>query len=113
MARKTPIKNLVIEKGETFRFRFTRKINGVLFPFSGYTARMKARTGYGDTVVIDIDTSDGGITLGTGTIDILLTATETAALPSGNLVYDLEIINGSDVLKFIKGTIIVNNEVTV
>ena len=114
MARVTPIKNIKMGRGETFRYRFTRKINGSLFPFSGYTARMKARkNGYNGDVVIDIDTSDGGITLGNGTVDIVISATDTANLPAENLVYDIEIVApGGDVTRLVQGTIIVTNEST-
>ena len=88
---------------------------------SGYTARMQVRRLIEDTnFMIEITTENGGIvieSLGSadkGRIDLLMTATQTAALDSDG-VYDLEIIDTGatgTVSKVIKGTFTLIPEVT-
>jgi hypothetical protein len=88
---------------------------------NGYTARMQVRRLIEDAAyMIEITTENGGIvveSLGSadkGRIDLLMTATQTAALDS-NGVYDLEIIDTGatgTVSKVIKGTFTLIPEVT-
>ena len=65
---------------------------------TGYTARLKIRRkGSSDPALLSL-THASGITLGgaAGTITVVLTAAQTAALPTGaDLVYDLDVIDGS------------------
>jgi hypothetical protein len=84
---------------------------------TGYTARMQVRDGYdGGSAIVSL-TSGTGITLGgtAGTILLELTPTQTAAIdatPSGQYVYDLELVSGSTVTRLVQGTFIVSPEVT-
>jgi molybdopterin-binding protein len=65
--------------------------------------------------MIELTTENSGITLEAsnvqGEIRIEMTAAQTAALTTSG-VYDLELIQGADVIKVIKGNFTLNLEVT-
>lgn len=113
------IHNIYVEQGATFNQTMTWKINSNLVNLTGYTARMKVRTD-GRTrmpsrIIISSLTSSSGITLGgtAGTIQLTLSATETAALPSGKYSYDLELeSSGGVVTRLLQGTLTVSPEET-
>jgi hypothetical protein len=104
-------------QGASFDYTLTWQTGGTPVNLSGYTARMQVRDTYdGGSAVVSI-TSGTGITLGgtAGTILVELTATQTAAIdatPSGQYVYDLELVSGSSVTRLVEGTFIVSPEVT-
>ena len=86
------------------------------FDLTGYTARMQIRETLESTTTLEeLTTSNGGITLGgtAGTITLLLTATETAALTFETAVYDLEIVSGAGVVtRLMHGKVVLVDEVT-
>jgi hypothetical protein len=95
---------------------WSEKDSGQPVDLSGYTARMQARE-YADSAsaFIDLTTENGGITLGgaSGSIDIAMTATATAALTPIKGVYDLELISGSGIVyRIVQGELCVIAEVT-
>jgi hypothetical protein len=104
-------------QGASFDYTLTWQTGGTPVNLSGYTARMQVRDGYdGGSAIVSI-TSGTGITLGgtAGTIVVALTATQTAAIdatPSGQYVYDLELVSGATVTRLVEGTFIVSPEVT-
>lgn len=109
--------NFIIQQGSTFALTFTYEDQDeVVIDLTGYTARLKAKVDYSQTsAVIDLTTSNGGITLGgaAGTIALAMTAAATAALTAPQtLYYDLELILGSTVDRIIQGTIEISPEVT-
>ena len=84
----------------------------------GYTARMKVRKSNSDpTVVLELTTENGGISLGEtdGTITILASDETMRDIPSDKYVYDLELA-GPDaniyVYKLLYGNFVVRAEVT-
>lgn len=83
---------------------------------TGYTALMHIRSKQGsDQVLIELSTSNGRISLGgtSGAIDLLINATDTAALKKGKYVYDLELISaGSEVTRLVEGSVEVDPETT-
>lgn len=83
---------------------------------TGYTARMQIRDTVNSTTVLEeLTTENGGITItaATGKIELLLDATETAAIDWFEGVYDLELIAaGGEVDRIISGTVVVSDEVT-
>lgn len=84
---------------------------------TGYTARLQIRRRVGSSVVQLELTTGAGITLGgaLGTIDLAITAAQSAALPARQgkrFVYDLEMVNGSNVHRLLQGKLIVSPEVT-
>ena len=118
--------NVVIGQGETFNPTLTyRDDAGALVDLTGYTARMHVRESYGATsVALTLTTENSAITLGgaAGTIDLLATAAQMAALtvpdspgypPSKAYVYDLELVSGAGlVTRLMRGKFTVTREVT-
>ena len=82
---------------------------------TGYTARMQVRPRAGSGYAyLSLTSPDGGLTLGgsAGTITILVDGSITSAIPAGNYVYDLEVVNGEYVDKVIGGDFVISAEVT-
>lgn len=81
---------------------------------TGYTARLQMRPSKtSDTVMVELTTENGGITLGgpSGTITLNFTEQNTEPLTRDG-VYDLEIVIGNSVKRLIEGTITVSRGVT-
>lgn len=108
--------DFLMPKGSTFSRTLTWKISGSPVDLTDYTARMQARTSHNSaTVVIDMTTSNGKITLGgtAGTVTLNLSATETAAITAQSLSYDLELVSvGGVVTRLVEGQIVLTPEVT-
>lgn len=109
--------NLVIEQGATFPYQITWKSGdpAAAVNLTGYSARMQVRATAASPDTILSLTNGSGITLGgaAGTIDILVSATATAALTPGKYVYDLELVSGGgQVTRLMAGTVTVTVEVT-
>ena len=107
--------NFLCPQGTTFNRLLTYKINDIPVNLTGYTSRLQVReTHYAQDMIVAL-TSGSGITLGgsAGTIDLLISASATAAFNAGNFVYDLEIqsVNGT-IDRLIEGSFIVTPEVT-
>jgi len=108
--------DFTIEQGATFNLLLTWKINDVAVNLTNWTARLQARVDVEDTqTVLTLTTENGGITLGgaLGTISLDQTATQTAVLPAGTYVYDLELISGvGAVTRLVQGELNISAEVT-
>jgi hypothetical protein len=107
--------NFTIEQGATFNLLMTWKINNVAVNLTGYTARLQARIDVDETETILSLTTGAGITLGgaAGTISLDQTATQTALLPKGEYVYDLELqSSGGIVTRLLQGELNISAEVT-
>lgn len=117
------IYNIVCEQGTTFIRVITLEYPDpddpsafIPWDFSEYTARMQIRrTIESSTVMIDLNTENGGIEFINpiaGQLQIQMTAEQTASLASSG-VYDLEIISGDDeVSRLLQGSFTLNPEVT-
>jgi hypothetical protein len=83
---------------------------------TGFTARMQIRASLeDDDTLASLTTENGGITLGgtAGTVALLLSATDTAALDFTSAVYDLELISsGGVVTRLLSGAVTLVPEVT-
>jgi hypothetical protein len=108
--------DFTIEQGATFNLLLTWKINDVAVNITNWTARLAARVDVEDSeVILSLTTSNGGITLGgaLGTISLDQNATQTALLPAGTYVYDLELISGvGAVTRLVQGELNISPEVT-
>lgn len=103
---------LDLEQGATFNMPVTLSYGGVSFPLQGYTGRAQMRKKATDpdppVGVFTVEIIDAP----TGKLVLRMTATQTAAIPAGNYVYDLEIQNGDTVLRVLKGSVTVTAQVT-
>lgn len=82
---------------------------------TGYTAKMEVRKDIGTAVIITLSTSNSRVTLGgvVGTIDLLISASDTNSLPIGAYKYDLELTSPSGfVTRFIEGRFEVVGQIT-
>jgi hypothetical protein len=104
-------------QGASFDYTLTWLSAGSAVNLTGYTGRMQVRDGFdGGSAIVNL-TSGTGITLGgtAGTILVELTATQTAAIdatPSGQYVYDLELVSGATVTRLVEGNFLMSPEVT-
>lgn len=107
-----------IEQGATLGLPITWLVGTAQLPvdLTGCTARMDIRAKLTDTAkLLSLTTANGRIVLGgtAGTITLLLTAEETAALTWLAGVYDLEVEFGTGtVVRLLQGTVTVSREVT-
>lgn len=81
---------------------------------SGYSARMQIRDKVGGTVLLELTSAAGDITIDNAakTIGRVIEAADTAAITWRKGVYDLEMIQGDYVIKIDSGTVEVSDEVT-
>jgi hypothetical protein len=107
--------NLNCWQGANFDYSLTWRTNGTAVNLTGYSARMQVRETYDSSLPVLSLTSGTGITLGgtAGSIILEATATTTAGVPSGQYVYDLELVtSGGYVTRLLEGNFTVDPEVT-
>lgn len=110
--------DLVVEQGTTFRREFRKQnADGTPFNLTGWTARMQVRRRQNPagTPLLDLTNTNGGLVLNgpAGSVTVVMSATQTAALPAERAIYDLELVAaGGDVERFIHGNVLVLAEVT-
>lgn len=110
--------NLSIEQGATFRTTITWQTGSPLAPvnLTGASAELQIRADYGQPLLKQLDTTNGGITLGgaAGTIALYISATDTLAMTFDRAIYDLFITlpNGGDATKLVMGNVTVAQAVT-
>ena len=111
-------KDLTIEQGSTFH-RLVRWTDGEGNPvdLSDWSARMQVRKTHGGTLLLDLSTSNGKITLGSnGQIEINATADDTDSLSFERAIYDLELTppdGSSGTVRLLEGYVYLNKQVTV
>lgn len=107
--------NITIEKGATYRENVQwLDDNGLPIDLTGYTARMQIRRTYNATILVELTTENSGITITplTGELDLFISANDTGLFSYGSFIYDLELINGSEVVRLIEGNVEVKENVT-
>ena len=110
--------HFIIEQGATFRQILTLKdSSGTLINLTGYpSAEMDLRKNQDDSSeVITLTTGNSRITLGgsAGTINLEISATDTAALSVGDGVYDLELVDSSNkIQRIMEGTYSIRGNVS-
>jgi len=121
MAAKLPpragVLDIVIEQGATFNPLLTwRDSEQTPIDLSGYTARLQVRKFYNSpSVILELTTENGGITLGgsAGTIQLYMSDTDTSQLALLNGVYDLEVESATGIVyRVLQGSVLVSQEVT-
>jgi hypothetical protein len=76
---------------------------------------MQVRPKFGaDNAVLTLSSVTGGIVITplTGTLNLTATTIQTAAIPGGFYVYDLEIDSGGVVTRLMQGSVTVRDQVT-
>lgn len=104
----TPIYNLCIAKGETWRQDFLRRIHDVAVDLTGYTARLQFTDSADGAVIADLTTANGKLTITAleGRISAVLTHTETRAITQDSAEYALLLKDAAgDRIKHIRGTV--------
>lgn len=107
--------NLTCYQGASFDYTLTWNVGGSAVDLTNYTARMQVRASYDSHTAVLSLTSGSGITLGgtAGSIFIEAAPITTAAIASGQYVYDLELVTqGGAVTRLVEGTFTVDPEVT-
>lgn len=83
---------------------------------SGYSAALQIRSlPSSPTKVLDLTTSNGGITItgAEGKVSVHATAAQTGAIDDGVYVYDCEVTSGSGIVtRLVQGQVVVSPEVT-
>jgi len=117
--QNTARRRAACEQGASFRRKLTLKTDdGDRVDLTGYLARMQVRSSLEATaVIVELTSANGRIEIdgADGEILLKLTAAETAALPSGAYLYDLELVSSSDpddVQRLIEGRFVVSRNVT-
>ena len=107
--------HFTIEQGTSFSKPFVYKDSlGLPIDLSGFTARMQMRPSKSSSMVLlDLTTENGGIVIDgpAGAVTLVFTEAMTSAL-SRSGVYDLELVNGSTVMRLVEGEITLSKEVT-
>lgn len=108
--------NIEIEQGSSFELEITYKDtnDAVIDLSSAYTAAMQIRESYSSTTTLLSLTNGSGITLTNTSPNIKITVgpATTAALDFDHAVYDLELVNGAETIKVIRGSAKLIREVT-
>ena len=119
--------SFAIEQGATTKFEI-QYTDGESNPIdlTGFTARMHIRETYDSASIIlamssTLESDGTGLNLNglasnqplsEGKIGVYISAEKTAAFSFDQAVYDLELVNGSEVIRLIQGTIKLSREVT-
>lgn len=113
--------DIEVDKGSTFRHEITWMAGEEGFEtevdLTGCTARMQLReSATSDTILHEMTTEDGGITLGgvNGTVEMFISDTASTLFTFRRAVYGLEIIFpiSSDVRRLLRGTFTFFDETT-
>jgi len=112
------ILNLLVLQGSTFSRTLTWQIDGEPVDLRGYTARMQIRTLPVNTkpakLLDNLTSQNGGLVIDSqnGSVTINISAINTAKLPAGSHVYDLELVATNYVQRLVQGRLDVSAEVT-
>jgi len=105
-----------IECGTDWTLTLTHKdSSGNAIDNTSYSANMDIKSAAGGTLIKNLSSSGGEITLGgsNGRITLSLTDAETSAITAGRYVYDLELTNGSgSIERLIEGNVTFKAEIT-
>ena len=99
--------DITADQGATYSVVITYKnSNGTPINLTGYTARMQLRASYASaTAALSLTTENGRIALGgaAGTITLTVAAATMETLEAKTYVYDLELVDGSTVIRLLQG----------
>jgi len=102
--------NFSVEKGTTFQKQITWKDTvGNPVNLAGYTVTVSLRAHAGGDVLLSLTDTNGGIIKNNpqGQMTLYMTPTVTAAFTERKYYYTLDISNGTDITRIMKGKIAV------
>lgn len=114
----TNIYDIIVDQGATLLRSVGLKSSAKqVISLTGYTGRMNIREkSDSSSVILLLTTENGGLEINAsaGTVLIIGTPAQTAAIPAGKYVHDLELIEiaTGNVTKIIQGNVLVRAEVT-
>jgi hypothetical protein len=103
------------EQGSTFHKMLTYKntCDGSPIDLTGFDAKMQIRSdSESATIVFELSTENGRITIDENKIHLLISNTETLTIPVGRYVYDLVISSAGTATRLLEGYIDVKSDVT-
>tara|TARA_E500000178_G_C17029989_1_gene760087 strand:+ start:22 stop:360 length:339 start_codon:yes stop_codon:yes gene_type:complete len=105
--------NFTLEQGATFDRQITVQENNQALNLTGYSVRMQMRSTHDSSTIALTFTTTVASPATEGKINLIATATDTAAIEEGIYVYDLEIeSSGGSVTRLLEGQVTVSPEVT-
>lgn len=107
--------NILMEQGATFSLPLVyQDSTGTPVDLTTYTAILQVRENPASPVIVELSTSNGGITLGgvLGTITLFLSAVATSLLPAGEFFYDLKLHPGVAGERLLEGAFTIRAQVT-
>ena len=108
--------NYSIVQGDTFTNAPVWKINSTPVNVTGYSALMQIKRSVEGTLIIELSSANGRITVGTtdGKFTLNLTAAQTSALPTGSFTYDLQLTApDGTVTTLLQGGFVINPQVSI
>lgn len=105
--------NLVVDQGSSFALDLAIKQSGTALNLTNYTGRAQLRTAHSASSASATFTVTK-TNAAEGTLKLELSATQTANLPAGQYVYDLEIFTSGDAIvkRLLQGDVTITPEVT-
>ena len=105
--------NFTLEQGSTFSRQITVQENSSALNLTGYTARMQMRSTHDSSSIALTFTTTIANPATQGKVNLIATATQTAAVEEGIYVYDLEFESSAgNVTRILEGQVTVTPEVT-
>ena len=105
--------NFTLEQGSTFNREITVQENSQALNLTGYSARMQMRSTHDSSTIALTFTTTIASPATQGKINLIATATQTAAVEEAIYVYDLEIESSAgNVTRILEGQVTVTPEVT-
>jgi hypothetical protein len=98
----TVVQNLNVNQGDSFSQTLT--VAGITTLLTGYTVTARIRKWYGSTSLINMSSVIASNT----TITVSLTAAETALLPAGRLIYEVQVASAGQETRTHEGQLIIN-----
>jgi len=104
--------DITAQQGKTWRIVVSASDpSGAPIDFTGYQAEWQVRRSYTSPALVTL-TDEDGITLGVGTLTVLLDAAATAGIDTGQYVHEIELIQPNlERPPFLRGTLTVSPEV--
>ncbi len=106
----------IIEKGATYRHKLVWNDSlGAPINLTGATAKMQVRSSVASPdILLELSTENSRIIITplTGTLELIISATDTALLSGRGGAYDLEIVQAGATTRLIEGKIVFKDEVT-